>query len=126
MCIFVRSPDDEVVLGFLGDDPREPIILGYLHSKSTNQSPLPEQEGSEQSGFVTKEGLKLIFDDTNKTMSLIAPAGSGEKSIVINDSAGAMELKDENQNSIKMDAQGITIQSSSGIVTIKGTQVMIN
>lgn len=123
---FRPQPDDEVVLGFLGDDPREPIILGYLHSKSTNESPLPEQEGSEQYGFVTKEGLKLIFDDTNKTMSLIAPAGSGEKSILINDTSGAMELKDENQNSIKMDAQGITIQSSSGIVTIKGTQVMIN
>lgn len=123
---FRPQPEDEVVLGFLGNDPREPIILGYLHSKSTNQSPLPEQEGAEQYGFVTKEGLKLIFDDTNKTMSFVAPAGSGEKSIVINDSAGAMELKDENQNSIKMDAQGITIQSSSGVVTIKGTQVMIN
>jgi|CXWL01.1.fsa_nt_gi Rhs element Vgr protein len=123
---FRPQPEDEVVLGFLGDDPREPIILGYLHSKSTNQSPLPEQEGAEQYGFVTKEGLKLIFDDTNKTMSFVAPAGSGEKSIVINDSAGTMELKDENQNSIKMDAKGITIQSSSGIVTIKGTQVMIN
>ncbi len=123
---FRPQPNDEVVLGFLGDDPREPIILGYLHSKSAKQSPLPEQEGTEQSGFVTREGLKLIFDDTNKTMSLIAPAGSGQKSIVINDSAGAMVLRDENQNSIKMDAQGITIQSGSGIVTIKGTQVMIN
>ncbi|NTW69474.1 MAG: type VI secretion system tip protein VgrG [Chlorobiaceae bacterium] len=123
---FRPQQNDEVVLGFLGDDPREPIILGYLHSKSCNQSPLPEQEGAEQYGFVTKEGLKLIFDDTSKKMTLVVPAASGEKSIVINDTSGAMELKDENQNSIKMDAQGITIQSSTGIVTIKGTQVMIN
>ena len=123
---FRPQRDDEVVLGFLGDDPREPIILGYLHSKSSNESPLPEQDGQQQYGFVTKEKLKLIFDDTNKTMSLIVPAGAGKKSIVINDSSGAMELKDENQNSIKMDAQGITIQSSSGIVTIKGTLVKIN
>jgi Rhs element Vgr protein len=123
---FRPQPNDEVVLGFLGDDPREPIVLGYLHSKSGNQSPLPEQEGQQQYGFVTKEGLKLIFDDSNKKMSLIVPTAAGEKSVVINDSSGAMELKDENQNSIKMDKQGITIQSSSGIVTIKGTQVMIN
>lgn len=123
---FRPQPNDEVVLGFLGDDPREPVILGYLHSKSSNQSPLPEQDGQQQYGFVTKEGIKLVFDDTNKKMSLIVPAGAGKKSIVINDSSGAMELKDENQNSIKMDAQGITIQSSSGMVTIKGTQVLIN
>jgi uncharacterized protein involved in type VI secretion and phage assembly len=123
---FRPQRDDEVVLGFLGDDPREPIILGYLHSKSSNESPLPEQDGQQQYGFVTKEGLKFVFDDTNKTMSLIVPATAGEKSIIINDSSGAMELKDENQNSIKMDSTGITIQSSSGIVTIKGTLVKIN
>ncbi len=123
---FRPQRNDEVVLGFLGDDPREPIILGYLHSKSTNESPLPEQDGQQQYGFVTKEGLKLVFDDSNKKMSLVVPAGSGEKSIVINNSSGAMELKDENQNTIKMDSQGITIQSGSGTVTIKGTQVMIN
>jgi Rhs element Vgr protein len=123
---FRPQQNDEVVLGFLGDDPREPVILGYLHSKSSNQSPLPEEEGAEQYGFVTKEGLKLIFDDSSKKMTLVVPCGSGEKSIVINDTSGALELKDENQNSIKMDAQGITIQSSTGIVTITGTQVMIN
>lgn len=123
---FRPQKNDEVVLGFLGDDPREPVILGYLHSKSSNQSPLPEQDGLQQYGFVTKEGIKLVFDDTNKKMSLIVPTGAGEKSIIINDSSSAMELKDENQNSIKMDAQGITIQSSSGMVTIKGTQVLIN
>ncbi|MEI6756338.1 MAG: type VI secretion system tip protein VgrG [Chlorobium sp.] len=123
---FRPQPNDEVVLGFLGDDPREPIILGYLHSKSSKESPLPEDPGAEQYGFVTKEGLKLIFDDSGQKMSLIVSAGTGEKSIVINDSSGAMELKDENQNSIKMNAQGITIQSNSGTVTIRGTQVMIN
>ena len=123
---FRPQPNDEVVLGFLGDDPREAVILGYLHSKSTNESPLPEQQGQQQYGVVTKEGIKLVFDDSNKRMSLVVPAASGEKSLVINDSAGALELKDENQNTIKMDAQGITIQAGTGTVTIKGTLVQIN
>ncbi len=117
---------DEVILGFLNDDPREPIVLGCMHSKDNKTSPLPAQQGSLQSGFVTKEGLKLVFDDTAKTMTLTVPTGSGEKSITINDSSGAMELKDENQNSIKMDSSGITIQAGTGNVIIKGTQVMIN
>jgi Rhs element Vgr protein len=116
--------NDEVVLGFLNDDPRDVIIVGYLHSKN-NASPLPIDQGKLQYGIVTQEKLKLIFDDSNKRMSLIVPSGSGEKSIIINSDASAIELKDENQNSIKMDAQGITIQSGKTI-TIKGQLVKIN
>ncbi len=116
---------DEVVLGFLSDDPSQAIVLGCLHSKDSKQSPLPEQSGTLQSGFVTKEGIKLVFDDTNKRMTMKVPTASGEKSIVLNSDAGALEITDENNNSFKMDAQGITIQST-GIVTIKGSQVLVN
>lgn len=124
---FRPQTKDEVVLGFLNDDPREAIILGYLHSKSLRQSPLPEQPGSLQYGFVTKEGIKLIFDDTNKRITLLAPGATGEKSFVINNASGAIEIKDENHNTIKMDSSGITIQAGgTGNVTIKGATVMIN
>ncbi len=123
---FRPQVNDEVVLGFLNDDPREAVILGCLHSKDTNKSPLPENANGEEYGFVTKEKVKLIFDDTNKRMTLSVKTASGEKTIILNDDSNAMELKDENSNSIKMDASGITIEAGSGNVTIKGTQVLIN
>jgi Rhs element Vgr protein len=123
---FRPQPSDEVVLGFLNDDPREPVILGYLHSSSSKQSPLPVDSGAEQYGFVSKEGVKLIFDDTNKRMTLSVKTNTGEKSIIINDDSNSMILADENQNSIKMDSSGITIQAGMGNVIIKGIQVMIN
>jgi len=123
---FRPQEHDEVVLGFLNDDPREAVILGYLHSKDTNKSPLPETEGMLEYGFVTKEKMKLVFDDSNKRVTLSAKTASGEKTVVLNNESGALELKDENTNTIKMDASGITIQSDSGIITIKGTQVLIN
>ncbi|MHA4806457.1 type VI secretion system tip protein VgrG [Flavitalea flava] len=117
---------DEVVLGFLNDDPREPIILGYLHSKDSHSSPITNDPSSEQYGFVTKQGTKLIFDETKKSMTLLVTTDSGEKSIVLNSDGGGLELTDENTNSIKMDTSGITIQSGSGNITIKGLKVMIN
>ena len=122
---FRPQAGDEVVLGFLNDDPREAIVLGYLHSKDSKKSPLPEDGGKEQYGFVTKEKMKLIFDDSNKRITIIATTPSGEKSIVMNDDSSAFIMTDENQNTIKMDASGITIQSSKNVI-IKGTQVMIN
>ncbi|MGN6264403.1 MAG: type VI secretion system tip protein VgrG, partial [Ginsengibacter sp.] len=122
---FRPQTGDEVVLGFLNDDPREAIVLGYLHSNDSKPSPLPEEDGLLQYGFVTKEGMKLIFDDTNKRISLVATTPTGEKSIIMNDDSGAFIMEDENGNTIKMDMSGITIQSSKN-VTIKGSQVMIN
>ncbi|MGN6297109.1 MAG: type VI secretion system tip protein VgrG [Ginsengibacter sp.] len=122
---FRPQTGDEVVLGFLNDDPREAIVLGYLHSNDSKPSPLPEEDGLLQYGFVTKEGMKLIFDDTNKRISVVATTAAGEKSIIMNDDSGAFIMEDENGNTIKMDMSGITIQSSKN-VTIKGSQVMIN
>ena len=122
---FRPQVDDEVILGFLNDDPREPVILGYLHSSGKNNSPLPEKNGELQYGIVTKNGIKLVLDDTKKKMTLNVKSDRGEKTITINDASGAMELKDENNNSIKMDASGITI-SSGKVITIKGATVKIN
>jgi uncharacterized protein involved in type VI secretion and phage assembly len=123
---FRPQVEDEVILGFLNDDPREAIILGYLHSKDKKTSPLPESPSGQQYGFVTKEGLKLVFDDTNKKLTLKVPAGGGEKTIVM-DGSGSLELKDENQNKITMASSGITIEAGPGRnLTLKGTNVMIN
>ena len=123
---FRPEEEDEVVLGFLNDDPREAIVLGYLHSKDSKKSPLPIDDGTLQFGFVTKEGIRLIFDDTNKRLTLRVPSGTGEKSIILNNQGGSLEMTDENQNTIKMDSSGITIEAGSGNVTIKGRQVLIN
>lgn len=121
---FRPQKNDEVVLGFLNDDPRDAIIIGYLHSKDTNKIPFADAD-AEEYGFVTKEGMKLSFDDKNKRVTLLAKTAAGEKSLTMNSTASAIEMKDENGNSITMDASGITIKADK-IITIKGQTVMIN
>ncbi len=124
---FRMQADDEVVLGFLSDDPREPIILGCLHSKDTHKSPFADTTDSVQEfGIVTKEKLKIIFDDTNKKLTVSAPVGEQAKTFIIDGSGGTMEMKDENQNSIKMDSSGITIDAGPGMVTVKGSTIKLN
>ncbi len=124
---FRPQTGDEAVLGFLNDDPRYALILGYLHNKDKQAAPLPTENGALQSGIVTKEGIQLILDDTKKSLKLLVPASSGDKTITINDGgAGTMELKDEFGNTIRMEASGITIEAGKGNVIIKGTQVLVN
>lgn len=115
---------DEVILGFLNDDPQSPVILGCLHSNDSKKSPLPETRGNEEYGFVSGADSKLIFNDTEKKVVISVNASDGEKTLVLNDS-GTITLKDGLGNKLVMDASGITIEASANIV-IKGTLVQIN
>ncbi|MCF0048663.1 type VI secretion system tip protein VgrG [Dyadobacter sp. LJ53] len=125
---FVFRPEvgDEVIVGFINDDPRDAVILGMLHSQAKlPPSTLPQNDENHKKGLVTRSGMTLIFDDENSVVTISVPAGGAEKSITIGES-GAIEMKDEHQNIFKMDAAGITI-STPKIIKIEGqTAVNIN
>lgn len=110
--IFRPEVGDEVVVGFLNNDPRDPVILGGLHSSSM-PSPIPGADENHEKGFVSRSEMKLIFNDDKKSLTMQSPAG---KSIVMDEDAGTLKLEDENGNKIIMNADGITIESSKKIV----------
>ncbi|MGL4630577.1 MAG: type VI secretion system tip protein VgrG [Leadbetterella sp.] len=121
---FIFRPDvgDEVIVGFINDDPRDAVILGMLHSQSKPPpSFLEAEEANSKKGIVTKSGLKVTFDDTNKVLTIAVPSGQSEKAIVIDNQAGSIEIKDEFQNLIKMGSEGIIIKSPKKVV-IQGSQ----
>lgn len=117
---------DEVIVGFINDDPRDAVVLGMLNS-SAKPAPLQAADDNFQKGFFTKSKMKLLFDDEKKSVTIETPAG---KSIVIDDDAGTITAKDENNNKIEMSSDGIMIESAAdlkmkaaGDVTIEGTNV---
>lgn len=117
---------DEVILGFLEDDPRNPVILGVLHS-SAKPSPIDPTDDNHEKGIVTRSGMKLIFDDDKVSFTLETPNGN---KMVISDDEGGFKLTDENGNSYTMNSDGITIESAkdlilkaSGDVTIEGANI---
>lgn len=115
--VFRPQVGDEVVLGFLNDDPRQAIIVGYLHSSTRSPDVLVDKKY----GIVTKEGLKIIFDDEQKSIQIITP----QRSLKIDDTAGIIEMKDAH-NSIKFDVQGLTIHSDTKITIDCSAGVYIN
>jgi Rhs element Vgr protein len=124
--VFRPEVGDEVIVGFINDDPRDAVILGMLHSQQkTPPADIPQNDANHKKGIVSREGLKVLFDDESKILTIAVPVGAQQKSIVIDSSSGSMEMKDENENSIKMDNTGITI-SSPKTITINGLTVNIN
>jgi uncharacterized protein involved in type VI secretion and phage assembly len=103
---------DEVVLGFLNDDPRFAVVMGSLHS-SKNAAPLPAADDNDAKGWTTRSGIKFMVDDKKKTVEISTPAGN---SLVMDEDAKTITLKDQNNNKIEMSSSGITIESAKDIV----------
>lgn len=108
---FLPEISDEVIVGFINDDPRDAVILGMVHS-SALPAPLTAEDTNHKKGFVTRSKMKMIFDDDKKSFTLETPAG---KKIIVDEDAGEIKLTDENQNKLVMDSNGITIESQGKI-----------
>ncbi len=103
---------DEVVVGFVNDDPRSPVILGSLHS---SHAPSPEEpsKSNNRKGLETREGQRLVFDDEEGSIVL----GSSNANLVeLSDGLGGIKIEDENGNSITMSSKGIELKSASDII----------
>lgn len=122
---FLPEVGDEVVLGFLNQDPRYPIVVGSLYSQKNKPfsqfSPNPKNS---MKGIVTKNQLQLLFNDEDKILTLLTP---NKNTLVLDDKNSQIELKDQNGNSLVMNSSGITLKSDKDItlqaaqnVTIKG------
>lgn len=123
---FRPDPGDEVIVGFINDDPRYPVILGMLHS-SAKPSPFVPTEDNYERGFVTREKVKMMFSDEKKSITLETP---NKNILLISDDEKGIKLEDENGNKITMNADGIVMESAkdltikaSGDVKIEGTNV---
>ena len=102
---------DEVVLGFVNDDPRHPVILGMLNS-SKHPAPLTAEDTNHHKGFITRSEMKVLFDDEKKMMTLETPGGN---KVVISDDAKSILLSDQNGNKVTLDSSGISLKSSKDI-----------
>jgi Rhs element Vgr protein len=117
--------EDEVLVGFLNDDPRDPIVLGMFNS-SAKPAPLKASDKNHQKGFFTRSELKIVFDDDKKVIAIETPGGN---KITISDADKGIAVKDQNGNSLTLNARGIVIKSSkditleaNGKLTLKATQ----
>lgn len=117
---FLPEVGDEVVLGFLNEDPRYPVILGSLYSSPNNKpyTGLEPDEKNKLKAIVSKSGIAVEFDDENKIFTITTPS---KNTVILSDQDKQISLKDENENSIVLSSGGITIKSPKSI-TIEATE----
>jgi Rhs element Vgr protein len=114
---FLPEIGDEVIVGFINDDPREAVVLGMMNS-SAKPAPLAASDDNHIKGFVTRSKIKMLFDDDKKIYSLETPGG---KKFTLDDDANEIKLEDDNGNVLTMDKDGIKMESA-GKIEMKATK----
>lgn len=112
---------DEVIVGFLNDDPRHPVVLGMCHS-SAKPAPEPAKDDNHHKGYISREKMKLTFDDEKKIIALETPGGN---KITLSDEDKGLVLEDQNGNKITLNDDGIKIESSKGLILKASKDVKI-
>lgn len=108
---FMPEINDEVLVGFLNDDPGFPVILGSMYS-SKNSSPYKPDQDNTYKAIVTKNQLKIEFEDVKKIITITTP---NKNTICINDDEGTITIEDETKNSAVFSNEGISFKSPKNI-----------
>ncbi|GAB3899932.1 hypothetical protein GCM10028803_21930 [Larkinella knui] len=125
---FYPEIDDEVIIGFISNDLRNPVLMGMLHS-SAKPAPLTPAAQNPEKGYVSREGMKVVFNDDQKSVTILTPGGN---TLMVSDNDRKVQVEDQSGNTIVLDGGGVTIQSTSrvtikasGNLSIEGTQISI-
>lgn len=128
--IFIPELDEEVVVGYLGQDSREPVILGSLYSENNVPSEVNDDDNFRK-GFFTKNQHKILFDDENNVITIET---RNKNKVVLDDGNSKVELLDNNRNTVTLDASGISLKSGkdinidapTGSVNVSGLTISLN
>lgn len=113
---------DEVIVGFINDDPRDAVVLGMLHS-SAKQAPINAKDVNHEKGFTTRSKMHLHFNDDTKKITIDTPAGN---SITLDESGTKIVIRDQSSNQITMDATGVKVESPLKIELKAGTTMVLS
>lgn len=110
---------DEVIVGFLEQDPRRAVILGMLHS-SAKPAPLEGSDDNHEKVYQSRSKLKLHFDDDKKIITLETPAGN---KLILSEDEKVIRLVDQNGNKLELTEDGIKLESAKALELKAGTDI---
>ena len=108
---FIPELNSEVIVGFLNDDPRYPVVLGSLYDDKNKPKETFTKDNYIKS-FLTKAKLSLEFNDEDKVVTLSTP---GKNKIIVSDKDKKITIEDQNGNTIITSEDGITLTSKKAI-----------
>ncbi|MBL4706954.1 MAG: hypothetical protein JKY48_00745 [Flavobacteriales bacterium] len=111
---------EQVVLGFMHNTYNQGVILTSVYLKKNPPKSPFKMDAKSPVGFISKEGLQLIFDDEKKKIQITTPK---ESKLILSDGDG-IDLK--SKKDINLDSKGKISLKASGTVKVKGQTINLN
>lgn len=108
---FYPEVGDEVVVAFMNDDPRFPVIVASLYSKKQSP-PVPTDAKNNRKCIVTRSNLRLDFIEDVPAVEISTPGGH---SVRLDDKTKTIVIKDLNGNKATLAPAGVTIESAKNL-----------
>ena len=119
---FYPEVGDEVILGFLDDNPSAPIILGSVYSKKNAPTLTPDEKNTHKT-VTTRTLMTIDFDEENKIITIKTP---GNNIITLSDKDKGITLTDQNNNMVQLNDSGITVDSKKDIVIKAANNISVS
>lgn len=108
---FFPEIGDEVLVNFINNDPRYPVITGSVYSAKNTPTSTPDEKNQFKSIY-SKKKIFIQFDDEDTILTIKTPNGN---TFIMDDKNKEISLVDQNENSLKMNESGITMSSAKDI-----------
>lgn len=109
--IFYPEIGDEVVLGFMEEDPAAPVILGSVYS-SKRKPTYPPNDANDIKALVTRQKMEIWFDDKDVILHIKTPAG---RIVKLDDKAKEVQIADPFGNYVLMKQSSVDIYSAGDL-----------
>jgi Rhs element Vgr protein len=113
---------DEVVLGFMDEDPSSPVVLASLYSR-TRAPAYAADEQNNKKAIVTRSMMEITFDDTDVVLELKTPGG---RLVRLDDKAKTVTITDPFANKIVMSEASVEIVSAKEMRLTSGTDMKVD
>jgi Rhs element Vgr protein len=119
--VFWPEIGDEVVLGFMDEDPANPIILASVYSKPRAPA-YPPNDANDVKALVTRSKMEIWFDDKDVILRIKTP---GDRIVRLDDKNGEIKVSDAFGNYILMDKSQVSIFSAKEMNLTSTTNMTI-
>lgn len=117
---FIPDVGDEVVVAFLGGDPRGAIVLGSLwNGRDTAPETIGGSGKSVDRWTITgKAGTRIAIVEQPASSATITFSTPGGLTGTLSDEDGSIEFSNSEDTSVRIDSSGVTINAPTGEVQV--------